>query len=335
MKPVKGLFAFDPSIEAEEFARDCKEWGIDTPILHPGFFQDGAMTRALEREGLQLWLNFPVFFDTAYLESHPEAYAITSRGRPAKKDWLHFVCPSREEHLELVVDQIRSLVPRLQPALASLDFIRQFVFWELVDLSGPPDEIEDGCYCPICLGRFGESVGEKLAGREDAPTYIRSQLREQWGDWKCRSITATAERLFAEVRSLAAGAKLAIKTVPWKESDLGGAIRNVAGQDVPVLARDLDLVTPMAFTQILGQTPEWKADLLAHVRETTGKPVLSYIQTESILRPEPITPSQFDNELAVALASDDAGIAVFHYEQLAANPEKIAILRKHLAAARD
>jgi hypothetical protein len=329
MKPIRSMFAFDPTIDAERFARACSEWGTDTPILHPGFFRDERTARALDREGLALWLNLPVFYDPPYLESHPESYAMTNRGRPAVQDWLHFACPSREEHLDQIVKDVRDLLPRLQPAVVSLDFIRHFVFWERVELSGSFDVIEDGCYCPICLSSFERDCGEKL-DREDAAAYIRAHLRKQWGDWKCRSISVIADRLFAEVRSLTPEAKLAVKTVPWRESDLGGAIRSSAGQDVRRLATDLDIMVPMAFTHILGQTPEWKADLLAHVREITGKPVLSYVQTESVDRSEAITLSQFEEELTVALAGDHAGIVVFHYEQLAASPEKAAILRKHL-----
>lgn len=334
MSSIRGIFAFDTSIDPDTFAHDCREWGLEAAILHPGFLEDGRMAAALEREGLRLWLNFPVFFDAAYLEGHPNAYAITNKGRRAAEDWLHFICPSREDHLELVAEQIRDLVPRLGPTVVSLDFIRQFVFWEKVELDGPAEVIEDGCYCPACLERFGGTVGERLAERADAAAYIRSQLGEQWSDWKCEVISAAAEKLLAETRALAPEAKLAIKTVPWRESDLDGAIRSVAGQDVPRLASSVDFVTPMAFTQILGRTPAWKADLLDHVRETTGKPIVSYIQAEAVLRPEPITLAQFDKELTVALGDDDkAGIAVFHYEQLTGSPEKVAVLRERLDAA--
>jgi uncharacterized lipoprotein YddW (UPF0748 family) len=181
----------------------------------------------------------------------------------------------------------------------------------------------------VCLSGFERFCGEKL-DRGQAAQLVRTRLKRQWGDWKCRRIATVAERLFSEVRALRSDARLAVKTVPWRESDLDGAIRSVAGQDVPALARNVDLVTPMAFTHVLRQTPQWKRALLTHVRELTGKPVLSYVQTGKIYRTEDITPAEFEAELVEALGDSWAGAAVFEYQQLVANPAKAAILRKHL-----
>jgi hypothetical protein len=329
MTSIRGLFAFDPTIDPDKFAAACHEWGIRQAILHPGFFRDGKMAMALRQKGIGLWLNLPVFYNPEYLEHHPENYAITSRGRRAIHDWCHFVCPSREDYLAGFVRDVRATLSILQPEIVSLDFIRHFVFWEKVNLNGDPASIEDGCYCPVCLTAFEKACGEKV-NRDDAATYIRANLKHQWGDWKCKEIAGVAERILAEIRPLARNAKFAIKLVPWRESDLDGAIRSSAGQDIPVLTRNLDMAIPMAFTQVLGQTPEWKKKLLTHVRNITGKPVLSYVQTDKLIRPEEITTTQFEAELKEALGHEWAGIVVFEYQQLAANPAKAGILQKYL-----
>ena len=332
-KRVRGLFAFDPSVDADVFARACHEWGVDTAILHPGFFQDGRMSAALARAGIALWLNVPVFFDQAYLEAHPDCYAITSRGRKATESWLHFACPSREDLIERRVRELGDCLSKLEPAIVSLDFIRHFVFWEKVDLLGPPAAIEDGCYCELCLSSFGRFCGEAVESRT-AAARVRSELKGPWSEWKCRTITAVAERLFAEARRLRPEARLAIKTVPWREQDLDGAIRSCAGQDVAALGRQVDMVAPMAFTHALRQTPEWKRALLAHVKAVGGKPVISYVQTEKLYRDEAITPEQFEAELAEALDESWAGTALFEYQQLAADPVKAALLRRRVEATK-
>jgi hypothetical protein len=287
------------------------------------------MTSALGKEGIALWLNLPVFYDQEYLDRHPEEYSITSRGRKAVREWLHFVCPSRETHRDALLRDLRTCLFRVQPKVVSLDFIRHFVFWEGVRLDGPATDIEDGCYCPVCLDTFAKYCGERLAP-ESAPARVRGDLRPQWGDWKCSEISAFANRVFAEIRALAPRAKLAIKTIPWRESDLDGAIRSVAGQDVRSLTEQVDLVSPMAFTHVLRQTPEWKRGLLRHVAAVTEKPILSYIQTDKLYRPEEISLAQFEAEVKEALEPAWAGTVVFDYQQLVANPEKAAILRGHL-----
>ncbi|MEZ2214906.1 hypothetical protein [Sinorhizobium sp. CB7] len=328
MTPFRSLMVFDTAIDADAFARSCRDWGVDTPCLHPGFLEDERMAQALDRHGLRSWLNIPVFCDLKYLERHPDAYAVTSLGRRAAQDWLHFVCPSRDDYLDGAIEGLRGNLARLSPAVVSLDFIRDFVFWERVALDGPSAGIEDGCYCPICLSRFEKACGE-IIDRKDPSAYIHRHLLQPWADWKCRRILEVAERIFGEIGALAPGIALAVQTLPWRETDLDGAIRSRAGQDVPGLAQQADMVAPMAFTQMLGQTTRWKEQLLAHVRASTGKPVCFYVQAEALYRAGNITVEQFDAELTQARNSNPAAIVALQYEQLAARPEKAEILRKH------
>ena len=329
MRRIHALFAFDASIDPVAFARSCRDWGIDTAILHPGFFRDERMADALRKEGLALWLNLPVFFNQEHLERHPDDYTITSGGRRAVKEWLHFVCPSRVSYRAAFVRDLRALLSRVSPEIVSLDFIRHFVFWEAVRLDGSPQQIEDGCYCPVCLAAFAAHCGERIDPANVAAR-VRAELGGAWGDWKCREIADFADQLLDEIRALVPNARLSIKTVPWRESDLDGAIRHFAGQDVRAMTRKVDVASPMAFTHVLRQTPDWKRGLLRHVATATGKPVLSYVQTEKLYRPEDITLAQFEAEVVEALAPEWAGALFFEYAQLAANPEKAAILRRHL-----
>jgi hypothetical protein len=266
MNTIRSIFAFDTSIDAEQFAANCREWGVNMAILHPGYFDDLKMTNALQRNGVDLWLNIPVFYDPGFLEVNPEYYSITSNGRQAIHDWCHFVCPNRSEYIDRLLNEKRPLAARLQPAMMSLDFIRHYVFWELVAAS--PDS------------------------------------------------------------------KIWIKTVPWKTSDLDGAIINSVGQDIPSLSALVDGIAPMAFTHILRQTPEWKDAVLRDVKTITGKPVISYVQVEKAYRTEEIPLQQFEDELKAGLEGDYAGISIFCYEQLVQSPEKIDILKTFLREGR-
>ena len=202
----------------------------------------------------------------------------------------------------------------------------------LDDPAGPPADTRALAQVPkgpACLAAFERHSGQRVS-RDDPAADIRRHLLTEWGDWKTRRIAEVAERLFDEIRRAAPGAMLGIKIVPWLESDLGGAIRHCVGQDFARLARNVDIVAPMAFTHILRRTPEWKARLLARVQQVTGKPVLSYVQAGAVYRPEPITAAEFSDELVTAVEGDHAGLAIFHYEQLVADPEKARILRTAL-----
>ena len=331
MQKISSVFAFDPTIDANQFADDCREWNIDFAILHPGYFEDARMIDALQKNGIKLWLNFPVFYNPSFLAKNPEYYCITSKGRKAIHDWCHFVCPNRIDYIEQLLNESEVLAKRLQPTLMSLDFIRHFVFWEAVDLNDSADKIEDGCYCPICLDAFTKYSGFKIPANSPAE-YIRKKASKEWGRWKTQRITDTANRFLKILCNASPDSKILIKTVPWRQGDLDGAIINSAGQDIAALGALVDGIVPMAFTHILRQTPAWKETLLQEVKSVTGKPVLSYLQTEKVYREEDISLHQFENELSTGLAGDNAGISIFCYEQLVKAPEKTAILKKYLGA---
>lgn len=325
------LFAFDPGIDANTLIAHCKDWGIDELILHPGFFADTRMEAALRNAGMSLWLNLPVFYNPAYLEAHPEHYAITSKGRRAIHDWCHFVCPTAPGYLEQLSEEYHALVRRLQPARISLDFIRHFVFWELVALDGRREDIEDGCYCPRCLAAFSQATGVKVPN-QDAAVFIQKHALAAWGRWKVDGITAAATRLVSTLRQASPASEWLIKLIPWREDQLDGAILNAAGQDIRALASLVDAVVPMAFSHILRRDLAWKEALLKHVSATTGKPTACYVQTNQLFRNEEIPPAQVEAELRAALSHAHAAVPIFWYEQLAQSPAVIDTVRGVLKA---
>ncbi len=46
MAPIRSLMVFDTAIDADAFARSCRDWGVDTPCLHPGFLEDRFYVQA-------------------------------------------------------------------------------------------------------------------------------------------------------------------------------------------------------------------------------------------------------------------------------------------------
>jgi hypothetical protein len=329
MQKMNCIFLFDVSIDANQFTAHCREWGINVAVLHPGFFKDSRMTDALRKNGIKLWLNFPVFYNPDFLKENPDYYSITNKGRKAIHDWCHFVCPNRTDYIEHLINDAAVLAKKLQPPVMSLDFIRNFVFWELVDLNGNAGVIEDGCYCSVCLTAFSKSSQLNIPSTSPAE-FIRTRAKHEWARWKTKRITDTANRFVNNLRSANPEAEIWIKTVPWKQSDLDGAIINSAGQDIPALGSLVDGIAPMAFTHILRQTPAWKETLLREVKTISGKPVISYVQVDKVYRDKEISLQQFESELKTGYESDSAGVLIFCYEQLIQSPEKIEILKKHL-----
>ncbi len=207
MKKVRSIFAFEPTIDAEQFAVNCREWSVNHAILHPGYFENTKMRDALQRNEVGLWLNFPVYYDPEFLEANPEYYCITNKGRKAIHDWCHFACPNRPEYIDRLINEKMVLAEKLKPQIISLDFIRHFVFWELVDLNGSPESIEDGCYCPVCLEAFSKVIEQPIPSTSPIE-FIRTNALKEWGNWKTQRITDIATLLIDTLRTASPDSKI-------------------------------------------------------------------------------------------------------------------------------
>ncbi len=322
----KALFVFDSSVDPAQLASFCLQTGVDSPILHPGFFQNDSFSETLRRNGLKIWLNLPVFFDEKYLAENPESYSITSKGKRAIHSWLHMVCPSQYKFLHGKCQEFAEMLRRNHPDYISYDFIRFYVFWEKVELHDPPDAIEHGCYCPECRRRFAQFSGEQLSIHDGI---VEMKQRSALAHWKRTVIENTVRSLNAVVEETAKGTPVYIKTLPWTTSDLENGLYWIAGQDPAALGKLSDGIIPMAFTQILGQTPAWKKTLLDHTKAQTGKEVMSYIQFEPLIRPTTISNQQVEQEITAAIGEKRAGLIYFHYEQVVNNSQKREILNKY------
>lgn len=322
----KALFALDNSIDPARLASFCLKTGVDSLILNPEFFEDDSFLETLRRNGCAVWLNLPVFFDPQYLDENPEAYSITSTGNRAIHSWLHMACPSHERFLDHKLKEFGDLLRRVHPDYISYDFIRFYVSWEEVELANSPEGIEHGCYCPRCRERFARFSGEELLVQDG--TAGRRQ-RDSVGRWKRNVIEDTVRSLNAVVEETAKGTPVYINTIPWRKSDLENARHWIAGQDPASLGRMSDGIIPMAFTQILGQTPSWKKSVLDQVALESGTEVMSYVQLEPLIRDTAISNQQLEQEIVTAIAEERAGLIYFHYEQIIDDDEKQQILSKY------
>jgi len=323
------IFVFDDSLDPDRVVDACRSWGIDELILHPGFFADSCMERALARRDLGLWLNLPVFFSPDHLEEHPEDFALTCEGKRAEHGWSRFVCPTVPGFVDELAERYGALAARLSPVRISLDFVRHFVFLETVPLDGNLRDIVDGCYCPRCLAAFEAWSGYRLPkGKEVAA--LRGPYRDAWAIWKCNVVSAAATRLTDALREASPSSRLLIKTIPWKQADLEGAIRAVAGQDIAVLGSLADGLVPMAFSHLLGRNEDWKSALMNEVRALSGHEPLAYVQGAAILRDDSIAPQDVQKELRQALDEDGECVAVFCYDQLVEMPAVARAIRSVL-----
>ncbi len=151
---ITGIKIYEYSGDYQKLVTRWNRMGINTAFVSTGLASDTAFRRVLEENNIAVFIIFPVFQDSAALQADSSLFAITNRGRKAKDDWVEFVCPSRETFRKKKIEEMKLLVSGLDPDGLSLDFIRQFVFWEMIYPGTNGDSIERACFCDSCLEKF-------------------------------------------------------------------------------------------------------------------------------------------------------------------------------------
>jgi hypothetical protein len=329
--PLVGVKIYEPVSDPDALFRDWKRLGIDTAFVSTKLAESGAFIPAARRAGIRTFVITPVFFNPEYLAAHPEAWAVTGRGESAKNDWVEFVCPSDEAYRQERARYVLSLLEKSRPDGLSIDFIRHFVFWEMVRPDGRIDTLDSTCFCPRCVGRFAKETGIELpaaakASPRAAAEWLLAHEAERWTRWRAGLVTSWVEGVAREARRVAPGVKINVHLVPWGESEYDNGPMRVAGQDVRALASLADYVSPMCYAHMLYRDPGWVGRVTRELAGRVTTPVLPSIEVKESYRKEPLTKEFFAAALQAALASPSAGVVFWSWPPLSEDTAKQEIL---------
>jgi len=330
---IVGIKVYEHKGDMRKLVDRFAELGINTVFANEALCGNADFRRQARERKMRVFVIEPTFFDPEALKADPDLYAITSKGERAKEDWVEFVCPTREEFRRRKVTALRDAVMRLQPDGVSLDFIRYFVYWEMVGPDRKPETLPDTCYCPHCLARFSADTGITLPPdiktAPQAADWISRNQQERWIRWKAGVITSMVQNLEAAARQAKPGILVNLHAVPWRTNDFGGAIRRVAGQDFRALSQLADFVSPMCYTLMLHRDASWIRSVVQDIGAVSSCPVLPSIQ----VRPEypgddAMSTADFEEALKAALATPSRGVIFWSWDHLAKEPDKMAVLKK-------
>ena len=331
-EPVLGVKIYEHPGPFEPLVTAWRELGVNTVFAGEKLARDTGFRALLRQNSIVLFIIYPVFQDPEALKNRPELAAVTSEGLPARDEWVEFVCPSRDEFVREKAEHLRELVAACDPEAVSLDFIRDFVFWEKVYPDRSPASLPQTCFCPVCLERFSRETGIALpAGLVAAPAAARWILENhaaEWTDWKCGVIARAVETLAAAARRSKPGVLVNVHTVPWKADDFGGAARAVAGQDAARLSRPADLLSPMAYHHMVLRTPAWVHEVVADLASRSRAPILPSIQVSEAYIDKPLPPEDFRSALEEALKPPSLGVVLWNWDALDRSAEKKEIFRE-------
>jgi hypothetical protein len=314
---IIGIKIYDYHADYGSLASEWNEMGINTAFVSASLAANDTFRQALRKRDISVFIIFPVFQNPELLKQDSSLFAITSKGFRAKNDWVEFVCPSRRSYRVAKINELSDLIRSLDPDGISIDFIRQFVFWEMIYPEQDPATIERACYCDSCLADFSEHTG--LAIPDSCKTtdvkagWTDKNYPDLWSTFRCELITSMVKELADKARTLKPGIKTNLHAVPWREKEFDGANKKVAAQDLRQIAPYVDFISPMCYSQMLKRDATWIADVVDDMdKRATGK-VLPSIQVYPYYIDRSFNNEDFKQCLEEAIKLPSRGVVFFSW----------------------
>jgi hypothetical protein len=318
--PIVGVKCYHLPASEMETMDTWKALGINTAYVSEEIARNPEFRSLARAAGMEVYLIFPVFYNPEALQADSSLWAITATGAKAKDGWVEFVCPSHTAYRENVIAHAKQLVSDLQPDGLSIDFIRHFIYWEMVKPSQKVSELSDACYCRHCLTQFAEEkqirYPDSLKSTKQFSAYINEHHQSEWVNFKCELITSMVDELTSEVRKVDPGMKFNLHAVPWRKGDYHGAALKIAGQDLSELAPLVDYISPMCYTHMLHRDAAWVDSLVIDFQQQGVGKVLPSIQVSESYLDKPFTRDEFCACIRYTLKHQRNGIVFWSWEML-------------------
>lgn len=194
-----------------------------------------------KENGITTYFIARTFFNPEKLAEDSSLYAITSKGEKAIDDWVHFVCPTREEYRNERTSYFKNIIETCNPDGISIDFIRYFVFWEMIYPEAPADSIVNTCFCEHCLEKFQKDenieIPKACTTTNKKADWILINKPKEFINWKTKNISTMVDEIVAAVKEIRPNLKVSTHIVPWRSNDYKSARLRIAGQDIKYLRK--------------------------------------------------------------------------------------------------
>lgn len=329
---IIGVKIYEYNGDKKALAETWKDAGINTVFASTTLLSDSDFKKYTKANGIKTFAILPIFYDAEVLAKDSSRYAITTKGLPAKEEWVEFICPSDREYIKNKAKSIAEFVKANDPDGISIDFIRHFVFWEKVYSERTFESLPNTCMDKKCISGFCLFINTKLpSGLKDEEaiySWIKEKHFNQWVEYKCSLITGTVKLIVEEARKIKPELLVNLHIVPWRQNDFNGAIKSVAGQDLNELAKYSDYLSPMTYSHMVKRPPEWVHSVVSDMDEYKKNCILPSIQVGNAYLPEELSPNEFGESLKEALKEPSYGVIFWNWDALSKDKEKLELVKK-------
>lgn len=337
-------FGMTPAMAAEALREDgmttvLMRNGID-PLPDSGVDQSGyrpqrdlhaldlALAGALRDAGMTVYQTTALFFDPALVQRFPDARPVDATGMPSTGfDWYLGACPTHEGYLAKKVARMVEVARELRPDGYFLSFTRYPGFWENWVPGYRFSDADRFCFCDRCRARFASDFDLVLPEGNAATqaAFILDKYETAWTRWRCNRILAAVQQIALAVRAEIPGLPLMLNTLPFPAADFQGldARRQIAAQDLSLLAAVFDRFELMTYLQILDRPDAWLKDVLRDARQAApNSGLLCTLQVDALYtegvhagrgRDREITADALEATACAALDAGAEGLVFYHW----------------------
>jgi len=333
---IIGVKVYDTKFQnIPEMFDDWKTLGINTVFADTSFFNIQEFSKLAKENNIKTFAIVPTFYNPDYLKKHPASYAITSKGEIAKEDWVEFVCPSNKDYIKYHLNKINKIVQDFKPDGLSIDFIRHFLYWEMIYPDKDPNSLPNTCLCENCMKEFQQSCNISIPDEKNSPeliyAWINAHYKNEWINWKCGIITKMVNKIVHNAKIIKPDIIINLHVVPFTRNDFGNAIKYIVGQDLKSLSSYVDYFSPMTYSHMVKREPGWVNLIVNDVSKISGRNVLPSIQVSREYLSEKVSGELFKKNLQEALKKPSGGVVFWSWEKLKTSPEKFKIVRELIA----
>ncbi len=325
MPPIHGFYWSPSPTNFDAEWRAFVQSGANSAVIPMHALTDALLDR-LRQRGATVYVDLPLFAGADLRVSFPDSAPVDEYGSAMGADeWYVPLCPNNVRVRAHRLASLRSALERHGNALHGvwLDFVRYPLRWEV-----PQPNLVQTCFCDQCLALFFAHPPREYAVDERVATIhaILNEHLDAWAAWKCERIAGFVQDIRNFLRAQRPDLRLGLFALPWRLTDHNAAIRAVVGQDVALLGRSVDVINPMVYHRLCGQSPAWIADVVEEIRTRSCADILPIIQT--IDAPGTLSAAELRRALEIARTVSDQGVLLFDLSAVVCDPDKLAVVRE-------